>query len=76
MDQETYWRVDSELLTYVEVLRESLWEDTPINVWIPVMHGSGQYMYVETRQEAGGMLYDILEQKIQELKALQYELLK
>lgn len=63
------YRLDDELLTIVEVDRDSLNIDPPIDYWLPVMYGEGSYIYVESEGEAKAMLREIIECRIVELNA-------
>lgn len=62
------YRLDDELLTIVEVHRDSLSIDPPIDYWLPVMYGQGSYIYVESEDEAKAMLREIIECRISELQ--------
>lgn len=63
------YRLNDELLTIVEVDRDSLNIDPPIDYWLPVMYGAGSYIYVKSEDEAKAMLREIIECRIVELNA-------
>jgi len=67
----TVYRVDNELLTIAEVDKQSLHADTPLNVWLPVVYGCGEYCYYEDEQEAKESLYRIIDKKIVALREIQ-----
>lgn len=67
------WRVDDELLTLMEAVREDLHEDCPIGQWIPVTYGEGAYIYLESEDLARTTLEDCINGQIASLIALKKE---
>lgn len=62
------YRVDKELLTITEVDKTSVPDDVPLNVWLPVMHGEGEYCYYEDRYIAYNVLLNLISGEIESLQ--------
>lgn len=70
---KTVWRVDSELLTIVEVEYN---ERMPIGEWWPTLLGHGNYAYFTTYGEAKKGLMAILDSEIEGLVEMRDNLIK
>ena len=70
---KTVWRVDSELLTIVEVEYN---ERMPIDEWRPTLLGHGNYAYFTTYEEAKKELVAILDSEIEGLVEMRDNLIK
>lgn len=67
---ENYWRVDTGLLTCVSVDKNNLYDDTPIEAWLPALFGDGYYRYYVNEQDAKSSLVEIIDSRIEELENL------
>lgn len=62
---KSVYRVDSEYLTIDEV---TVFKETPMDSWLPVMVGDGHYIYKEDYEGAKKALIEAVDDRINELK--------
>lgn len=67
--KNTLYRIDSGLLTIVEVGQDKIYEDTPLNYWLPAW-GDGEVMYCTSHDDAKRILHGVVCAKIAELEEI------